>query len=153
MNDEPDYAFPLKIGTLWRAVWLGVLAGGFSYSAFAWLTGKPFSLRPTVVMASAAAVTCATLYFFMSTRANSKRLLIADVWGVRRTLPWDEITEVTYMKYWGQPHWRITSRAGKHHWLSRDTKNLRKLYELAREHGGENHPLVRALEKPIFEHE
>jgi hypothetical protein len=153
MTKEQDQRFPLKLGSLWRAVWLGVLVGGSAYAAFDWMMGRPFSLRPTVVMAAAAAVTCAILYFTMSTRANSQRLLIADKSGVPRELRWIDVTEVTLMKYWGQPHWRITSTGGKHFWLSRDTKNLRRLYEMARKHGGENHPLVKALERPIYEHE
>jgi hypothetical protein len=153
MNDERDQVFPLKPSTLWRAVWLGVLMGGFSYAAFDWLMGRPFSLRPTAVMAGAAAVTCVVLYFMMSTRANSQHLFIADSWGMRRVLRWDEIADVSFMKYWGQPSWRITSNTGKRYWLSRDTKNLRALYELARTHGGESNPLVKALAKPIYEHE
>jgi hypothetical protein len=153
MSNETDESFPLKPATLWRAVWLGVLIGGFSYAAFDWLMGRPFSPRSTAVMAAAAAVTCVFIYFFMSTRANSQRLLLADSWGTRRALRWDDIASVSYTKHWGHPNWRITSNTGKHHWLSRDTKNLRGLYELARMHGGEHHPLVKALEKPIYEHE
>ncbi len=153
MSEEKYQAFRLQPSALWRAVWLGVVVGGSSVAALDWLSGRPFSPRPTILMAAAAAATCAVLYFLLGTRANSQQILLADSWGTRRPLRWADIALVSYMKRGGQPQWRITSTAGKHFWLARETKNLRGLYALAREHGGEDHPLVKALEKPIYEHE
>jgi hypothetical protein len=153
MNEEKDRTFPLKPGALWRAVWLGVLVGASSFAALDWLMGRPFSPRPTIALAIAAAITCAILYFVLGTRANSQRLLLANSWGARSALSWQDIASVVYMKRGGQPQWRITSTAGKHFWLARDTKNLRGLYELALKHGGTNNPLVKALERPVYEHE
>lgn len=153
MRDDVDQSFPLKPGALWRAVWLGTLVGVFLTASIDWLRGEPFSFRTTGGVVVGAVIACLFMCFVVCTRANAQRLLIADSSGRRRSLHWSEIAEVTYTKRWGYPQWRITSTSGKHHWLARDTKNLRGLYELSRKHGGENHPLVRALEKPIYEHE
>jgi hypothetical protein len=153
MGDDKDQSFPLKPGALWRAVWLGTLVGVFFTASIDWLRGEPFSFRTTAGVVAGAAVACLFMYFVVCTRVNSTRLLITDSSGMRRDLRWDEISDVTFTKRWGFPQWCLTSISGKYHWLARDTKNLRGLYELARKHGGENHPLVKALEKPIYEHE
>jgi hypothetical protein len=153
VSEDRDQSFPLKLGALWRAVWFGTLVGVFLTASIDLMRGEPFSFRTTAGVVAGAVVACLFMYFVVCTRANSKRLLIANSLGTRRNLPWGDIVEVTYTKRWGYPQWRLTSASGKHHWLARDTKNLSKLYQLAREHGGENHPLVRALEKPIYEHE
>jgi hypothetical protein len=153
VTDPHDQAFPLKPGALWRSVWLGTLAGVFLTASIDWLSGKPFSFRTTAGVVAGAAAGCVFLYFFACTRANAERLLITDSRGIRRRLRWPDIAEVVFTRRWGFPQWRITSAAGKAHWLSRETKNLRGLYELARQHGGPDHPLVKALERPVYEHD
>jgi hypothetical protein len=143
--------FPVKIPTLWRQAFPGLLMGGVVARCIEWTQGQAFSLPNTLPMMAVAAVLVAVAYFFQPTLAGAAGLKLMSAWGFRRQVAWHDIQSVTLARlFWVQPSLKLTDGAGRAHWIARDTKDLRGLHALALQHGGKDHPLTRALETPLF---
>jgi hypothetical protein len=144
-------SFPVKIPTLWRQAFPGLVLGALVARASLWLQGQPFSWPETwPLMLVAAAMVCA-MYFFQPTQAGPAGLKAMQYSGLRRFVAWSEVGEVGFGRlYFIQPSLRLVDRQGRVYWIARDTRDLKGLHALARQFAGPAHPLTRALETPLF---
>ncbi|MCW5610499.1 MAG: hypothetical protein KIS83_07410 [Rubrivivax sp.] len=143
-------SFPVKIPSLWRQTLGGMTAGGVAARLHQWVQGEAFSWPASLPLMAAAAVLVALVYFLQPTRAGSAGLKLMTSWGLRRQLRWTDVRQVTLARaHLLQPSLKVLDHEGRVHWIDRDTRNLRGLYELALRHGGEDHPLARALRTPL----
>ncbi|MBX3635424.1 MAG: hypothetical protein KF683_08575 [Rubrivivax sp.] len=143
-------SFPVKIPSLWRQSLGGMTAGAVAARLLQWAQGEPFSWPASLPMMGTAAVLVALVYFLQPTRAGSEGLKLMTSWGLRRTLPWSAVRQVTLARlHLLQPALKVLDHEGRVYWIDRETKNLRGLHELALRHGGEDHPLTRALRTPL----
>jgi hypothetical protein len=145
-------SFPVKIPTLWRQAFPGLVIGELIGRVSLLVQGEPYALPNTLPLMGVAAVVVMMTYFFQPTLCGASGLKLMSAWGYRRSVTWPEITQVTFDRlYWIQPSLRLTDRRGRSHWIARDTKDLKGLHSLSTQHGGAAHPLTAALETPLFE--
>jgi hypothetical protein len=144
--------FPVKLPTLWRQAFPGLVLGGVVGSGVEWIQGQAFSLPNTLPLMVAAALLVALTYFLQPTLVGAPGLKLMTAWGFRRHVPWSEIKTVSMARlFLVQPSLKLTDSAGRAYWIAKDTKDLRGLHALAVLHGGKDHPLTRALETPLFQ--
>ena len=144
-------SFPVKIPTLWRQAFPGVVLGAAVGRISLWIQGEPFSLLSTAPLMAVAAVIVAAVHFLQPTQAGPQGLNLMQSWGFRRAVPWAAVRDVSFARlYLLQPSMRLTDTQGRVYWIARDTKDLKGLHALALEHAGATHPLTRALETPLF---
>jgi len=145
-------AFPVKIPTLWRQAFPGLVLGALVARINLWIQGEPFSLPSTLPLMGLAAVVVVVVYFFQPTLCGASGLKVMGTWGFRRHVAWPEIREVSFSRlYHLQPSLKLIDGHGRAHWIARDTKDLRGLHALAKQFGGPSHPLTVALETPLFQ--
>lgn len=145
-------SFPVKIPTLWRQAFPGLLLGALVARAYQWSQGGAFSWPNTLPLMALAAALVVLIYFFQPTQAGAAGLRVMNVWGVRRFLAWPDVASAGLARlYFVQPSLKLTDRLGRSYWIARDTQDLRGLHALCVQHGGPTHPLTRALETPLFE--
>lgn len=144
-------SFPVKIQTLWRQAFPGLLLGAVVGRASLWVQGQPFSWPESWPLMAAAAVMVSALYFFQPTLAGAAGLKAMQFWGLRRFVAWADVREVSFARlYFVQPSLRLVDKHGRVYWIARDTRDLLGLYGLVKQHAGAGHPLTRALETPLF---
>jgi hypothetical protein len=144
-------SFPVKLPTLWRQVFPAGLFGAVVGRGLLWLEGQPFSWPNTLPLMAAAAVGVLAIYFFQPTQAGASGLYVMNSWGFRRRLAWTDVQAVDFARlYYLQPSLRIKDLKGRHHWIAVDTKDLQGLHALVQTHGGAQHPLLKALETPLY---
>jgi hypothetical protein len=145
------HSFPVKLPALWRQVFPALLIGAVLARTLLWLQGRPFTWPDTLPMMGAAVVMVLAMHYFQPTQAGARGLHVMNTWGVRRWLAWDEVAAVSFGRlYFLHPSMRLKDRAGRSYWIATDTKNLQGLHTLAQSHGGAQHPLVQALETPLY---
>jgi hypothetical protein len=116
-----------------------------------WLLGEPFTMPNTLPFMVLAAVVVAFSYFVQPTLAGARGLRAMRSWGWRSHVRWEEITQVTFARYYlVQPSFRLLDNSGKVYWIARETKDMKGLHAIAREFGGPSHPLTKALETPLY---
>jgi hypothetical protein len=143
--------FPVKLTALWRQAFPGLVLGAMAGRLGLWLQGEDFSLPNTLPLMAAAALMVVLMHALQPTLAGAQGLRVMNVWGVRRPLAWSQIRSATLGRLYGvQPSVKLTDGQGKSYWIARDTQDLRGLYDIARQHGGAQHPLTRVLETPLF---
>lgn len=143
-------AFPVKIPTLWRQAFPGLVLGALTGRVLMWAQGEPFSLPNTLPLMAVAAVFVVLLYVLQPTLAGEAGVKAMTVWGTRRLLRWTDIESVAFARLYGlQPSLKLVDRRGRACWIARDTRDLAGLYTLAVAHGGADHPLTRALQTPL----
>lgn len=143
-------AFRVKIPTLWRQAFPGLMLGALVGRVMRWLDGQPFSLPDTLPLMAAAAVLVMLIYYFQPTLAGPPGVKAVNSWGVRRLVGWADIQAVTLARmHLIQPSLKLLDHRGRSLWIARDSKDLGALHRLAVEHGGVGHPLARALETPL----
>jgi hypothetical protein len=143
--------FPVKIPTLWRQAFPGLVLGAIVGKVSLWLQGEPFSLPSTAPLMAVAAVMVILMYYFSPTMAGEQGIKAMNSWGIRRLVLWPEVESVTFARmYWIQPSLKVVDRAGRTYWIAKETKNLRDLHAIAVQFGGAGHPLARALEVPLY---
>lgn len=143
-------AFPVRLPTLWRQAFPGLVLGAIVGRVALWLDGQPFSFPNTVPLMVIAAVFVVLLHVLQPTRAGEAGLQVMTIWGFRRRLRWPDINTVTFARWYGlQPSLKLVDHQGRSHWIARDTRNLAGLHALALAHGGADHPLTRALQTPL----
>ena len=143
--------FPVKLMALWRLTFASCMFGALAAQPLRWLEGRQLSWPPTLFLMAAAAGGVLLAYLFQPTEAGPRGLRLMSLWGYRRDLRWDELVEVRHARFYGlQPAFRLVTRDGRVHWIARDTRNLPRLYALAREFGGPTHPLVLSLQTPLY---
>jgi hypothetical protein len=144
--------FPVKVQTLWRQAFPGLVLGGVVGRGVEWIQGQAFSLPNTLPMMAVAAIIVAMGYFLQPTLGGATGLKLMSVWGFRRHVAWSDIQTVSLARLLlVQPSLKVTDNAGRTHWIARDTKDLHGLHALALRHGGKTHPLTLALETPLFQ--
>jgi hypothetical protein len=144
-------SFPVKIPTLWRQAFPGLVLGALVARVNLWVQGEPFSLPNTLPLMGVAAVVVITIYFFQPTLCGASGLKVMNGWGIRKFVAWPEIGQVTLGRlYFIQPSLKLTDLQGRTFWIARDTKDLLGLHTLAVKYGGSSHPLTLALETPLF---
>ncbi len=142
--------FRVKIPTLWRQAFPGMMLGGIIGRLSVWIKGEPFSLPNTLPLMALAAFVVVVIYYFQPTLAGKDGVKAANSWGTRKLLKWSDIQSVTFGRlYLLQPSLRLIDGRGRSHWIAKDTKDLGGLHTLAVEYGGKKHPLARALETPL----
>jgi hypothetical protein len=145
-------AFPIKIQTLWRQAFPGLVMGAAVARVIDWTQGLPFSWPNTLPLMAVAALIVVTGYFLQPTLVGAEGLKAMTIWGFRRHIRWADIQAVSLTRlYLVQPSLRLTDSTGRSYWIARDTKNLQGLHALALQHGGKSHPLTVALETPLFQ--
>lgn len=143
-------AFPVKIPTLWRQAFPGLVLGAIAARITLWAKGDSFSFPNTLPLMAIAAVFVVLLYYLQPTLAGKEGIKAMTSWGVRRMVSWADITSVSFGRlYFIQPSLRVVDRSGKVYWIARDTKDLGGLYALTLEHAGSSHPMARALQTPL----
>lgn len=144
--------FPIKLPTLWRQVFPAMVLGGLTSRGLLWLQGQPFNWPDTLPMMAVAAVLVLMIHFLQPTQAGETGLHVMTIWGFRRRLAWADVRSVSFARlYLLQPSLRLLDAQGRSHWIATDTKDLAGLHELARAHGGADHPLTLALETPLYQ--
>jgi hypothetical protein len=143
-------AFRVKIPTLWRQAFPGLMLGAVVGRLSRWIQGEPFSWPETLPMMAIAAVLVMSIYYLQPTLGGPQGIKAMNSWGFRRALKWSDIVSVGFGRMYGmQPSLKLLDRHGRAHWIARDTKDLGALHRLAVEHGGAHHPLAQALETPL----
>jgi hypothetical protein len=143
--------FPIKVQTLWRQAFPGLVLGAALARVIDWTQGLPFSLPNTLPLMAVAALIVAMGYFLQPTLVGAEGLKAMTTWGFRRHVRWTDIQAVSFARlFLMQPSLRLTDSAGRAYWIARDTKDLQDLHALALQHGGKSHPLTVALETPLF---
>ena len=150
LRSAPLKSFPVKIPTLWRQAFPGLLLGTIVARLSLWVQGEPFTLPSTLPLMAIAAVLVVLIYYLQPTLAGERGLKAMNVWGVRKFVNWSDIESVNFARwYLVQPSLRLVDRGGRTYWIAKDTKDLGALHALAVKHGGASHPLARALETPL----
>ena len=145
-------SYPVKIFTLWHQASQGLLLGAVVGRVSLWLQGAAFSWPDTLPFMGFTAVTVTLVYFFQPTVCGAHGLKVMTTWGFRRSLRWDQVTQVGFARlYLLQPSFKLLDDKGRAYWISRDTKDLKGLYADSLRFGGVTHPLTRALQTPLFE--
>lgn len=143
-------SFPVRIPSLWRQALGGLTAGAVAARLLQWGQGEAFSWPTSWPLMGLAAVIVVLTHFLQPTRAGPDGLKLMTNWGFRRRLRWTDVRQVTLARaHLLQPALKVLDHQGRVHWIDRDTKDLRGLHELALRHGGEDHPLTRALRTPL----
>ena len=144
-------SFPVKIPTLWRQAFPGLILGAMIARVSLWVQGEPFSVPNTLPLMGVAAVLVAVIYFFQPTLAGPEGVQVMNSFGFRRLVKWSDIQTTTLGRlYFVQPSLKILDLRGRAYWIARDTKDMNGLYAIARACGGVDHPLTKALETPLF---
>ena len=144
-------SFPVKIPTLWRQAFPGLVLGALVARFMMWFQGEPFSIPNTLPLMGVAAVMVALTYFFQPTLAGPDGLKAMNSFGFRQFVKWSDVQQVTFGRlYWVQPSLKLVDQKGRAYWIARDTKDMKGLHSLALACGGPQHPLVKALETPLF---
>jgi hypothetical protein len=145
-------SYPVKIPTLWQQASQGLLLGAVVVRVNLWLKGAAFSWPDTLPFMGFTALAVTIVYFFQPTVCGAQGLKVMTAWGFRRSLRWEQVTQVGFARlYLLQPSFKLVDDKGRSHWISRDTKDLKGLYEDALRFGGASHPLTRALRTPLYE--
>jgi hypothetical protein len=125
--------------------------GGLIARASQWAQGEPFSLPSTLPLMAIAAAMVVLMYFLQPTLCGPNGLKLMTRWGYRRHLKWSDVAAVSLDRaFFVQPSLKVQDPRGRVHWIARDTKNLKGLHGLAIQHAGTGHPLVQALEIPLY---
>lgn len=144
--------YPVKIPTLWHQASQGLLLGAVVARVSLWLQGAPFSWPDTLPFMGFTALVVTLVYFFQPTTCSAQGLNVMTTWGFRRSVGWDQITQVSFARlYMLQPSIKLVDDQGRSYWISRDTKDLKRLHADALMYGGASHPLTQALQTPFFE--
>ncbi len=147
----PFHPFRVKLPTLWRQAFPGLVLGAVVGRVSLWIQGEPFSLPNTLPLMAIAAAMVVVLYYFSPTLAGQQGIKAMNSWGVRRLVPWSEVESVSFARmYWIQPSLKLIDHAGRAYWIARDTKDLRGLHAITVQFGGSSHPLAKALEVPLY---
>lgn len=143
-------AFPVKIPTLWRQAFPGLVLGAIAGRVLMWAQGEPFSFPNTLPLMAVAAVFVVLLHVLQPTRAGEPGVKAMTVWGTRRLVRWSDIKSVSFARLYGlQPSLKLTDQRGRSYWIARDTRNLAGLFQLTVAHAGAAHPLAQALQTPL----
>lgn len=143
--------FPVRLPALWRQAFPGVLAGAVAGQAWGWLHGAAFSWPQSLPLMAGAAVTVVLVHLLMPTEAGPQGLLLNSTWRGRRLVAWEDIVSAEHRRgLTFQGSICLHDRQGRSYVLPRDTTNLPALHELAFSRGGPQHPLTRALERPMY---
>lgn len=144
-------SFPVKLPTLWRQVFPGLVLGALLGRASQALQGETFSWPHTAPLMVAAAVVVLLGHALQPTQAGPAGLRAMTPWGFRRAVPWDDIASASFARmFLLQPSIRLLDKQGRSYWIARDTKNLPGLHGVAQTYGGRSHPLTRVLEVPLY---
>ncbi len=150
-------AYPLRLPTrpaqLWRVVVLGMTAGALLARVWNWLEGDELRIVPTPFILSLAVPTVLLMYLGFPARAGAQGMKLFDAFGWPRRVAWAQMVAVErarwpYLLF--APSLRVRLADGRTRWLPRETKRLDELHALALAEAGPTHPLVRALETPLY---
>lgn len=143
-------SFPVKIPTLWRQAFPGLVFGAIVGRLSLWVQGQPFSLPGTLPLMVIAAAMVAVMYYFQPTLAGPKGVKAMSNWGFRKQVSWSDIQSVHFARwYFLQPSLKLVDRNGSTYWIAKDTKDLGELHAMVVQYGGADHPLALALETPL----
>ncbi len=142
--------FPVRLASLWRQAFPGLMAGAVASRGWSWLEGGAFSWPQSLPLMLLAAVLVVALHLLLPTQAGPEGLVLGTAWGWRRRVGWEDIVEVRHARLFPmQQGMRLRDRQGRIFWISRDTEDLSGLHALALSRGGPAHPLTLALEMPM----
>lgn len=143
--------FPLKLSALWRQIYPALLLGALTSQVIEWLRGNPFSLPSMFPLMAMATVYVLYSHWLYPPMAGPNGLSLLNMWGARRPIAWDEVSEVRLARQYGiYPSLRVRNKQGQVYWIGTDCTRLADLHALAERHGGPQHPLALALATPLY---
>ena len=89
-------------------------------------------------------------FLLMPPQAKRRQIWRYTSGGLRKPVPWTDLRSVRMARGYMTPALRVETSGGAALWLPRDTLRLPQLHALAVQRLGPQHPLVQALETPLY---
>jgi hypothetical protein len=146
----PVLGLPTRPAVLWRQAMPAVMLGAATAQVWRLLDGQVFAWPSTLVFMAVAAGGVVFTFVALPAKASVQHLWLYVWGGWLRRIEWAEVQDVQLGRWLFTPAFHLRTRDGRSLYLPRDTLGLERLHALALQQGGPSHPLVRALETPLY---